>query len=131
LASLIKICFIFLNKTRKSPDFLKNTKNMDKIAIIKTGGKQYKARQGQTLKVEKIEGKEGDKVKFDTLLIAQNDGGELNLGQPSLGEKVEGKIVEQGKDEKVNVVKYKNKTRYKRTIGHKQPFTKVEITSIS
>lgn len=81
--------------------------------------------------MEKIEGKEGDKVKFDTLLIAQNDGGELNLGQPSLGEKVEGKIVEQGKDEKVNVVKYKNKTRYKRTIGHKQPFTKVEITSIS
>lgn len=104
---------------------------MSKIAVITTGGKQYKVKEGQTLKFEKIDKKEGDKVKFDTLLIASTDGEEVNLGKPSLGEKVEGKIVEQGKNKKINVVKYKNKIRYKRNLGHRQPFTKVEITTIA
>ncbi len=103
----------------------------NKIAVIKTGGKQYKVKSDQTIKIEKLDKKEGAKVKFDTLMIASVDGKELNLGKPSLGEKVEGKVVEQGRDKKVTVIKYKNKTRYKRTLGHKQPFTKVEVTSIS
>lgn len=104
---------------------------MSKIAVIKTGGKQYKVKEGQTVKIEKLPEEEGKKVKFETLLVASTDGKEVNIGKPSLGTKVEGKVVEQGKDDKVTVVKYKNKTRYKRTVGHRQPFSKVEITSIS
>jgi len=113
------------------------TKIMTTIAVIKTGGKQYKVKKGQSIKIEKLSAKDGlpaqsgDKVKFDTLLTASSDGKEVNIGKPSLGEKVEGKVVEQGRDKKVMVVKYKNKTRYKRNLGHRQPFTQVEITGIS
>ena len=104
---------------------------MTKIAIIKTGGKQYKVKKGQNIKVEKLSAKDGAKVKFDTLLTASTDGKEVNIGKPSLGDNVEGKIVEQGRAKKVTVVKYKNKIRYKRTLGHKQLFTQVEITGIA
>ena len=104
---------------------------MTTIAVIKTGGKQYKVKKGQSIKIEKLNADEGAKVKFDTLLTASTDGKEVNVGKPSLGEKVEGKVVEHGRDKKVTVVKYKNKTRYKRTLGHRQPFTKVEITGIA
>ncbi len=104
---------------------------MSKIAVIATGGKQYKVKEGQVLKIEKIDKKEGSKIKFDTLMIASIDGKEVNLGKPSLGSKVEGKIIEQGKNKKINVIKYKNKIRYKRNLGHRQPFTKVEITAIA
>ena len=68
---------------------------MTKIAVIKTGGKQYKVKEGQTLKVEKLDKKDGAKVKFETLMIATADAKEVNLGKPSLGKKVEGKVVEQ------------------------------------
>lgn len=104
---------------------------MSKLAVIKTGGKQYKVKVGQILKIEKLEKNEKAKVTFDTLLTAATDGQEVNIGKPSLGKKVEGKIVEHGKSKKVTVVKYKNKTRYLRTKGHRQPYTKVEITSIA
>lgn len=103
---------------------------MSKIAIIKTGGKQYKVKQGQIIKVEKLDVKIGEKVKFDTLMTATIDGAEINIGKPSLGEKVEGKIVEHGRNKKIRVIKYKNKTRYKRNLGHKQLFSKVEIISM-
>ena len=99
-----------------------------KIAIIKTGGKQYKVAQGQNLKIEKINAEVGAVLKFPTLLIAEEEN--VQLGKPSLGEMVEGKIVEQGKGKKVSVVKFKNKIRYKKNVGHRQPFTKVEITKI-
>ncbi|MDD4902472.1 MAG: 50S ribosomal protein L21 [Patescibacteria group bacterium] len=102
---------------------------MAKIAVIKTGGKQYKVTDGQLLNIEKIEKKQGDKVKFETLLIADEKG--LNIGKPSLGEKVEGEVVEQGRHDKISVVKFKNKTRYTRNRGHRQPFTKVKITAIA
>lgn len=102
---------------------------MSKIAIIKTGGKQYKVKEGETLKVEKLELEPGKKVKFDTLLIAEGD--KLELGQPSLGEKVEAEVLETAKGKKVTVVKYKNKIRYKRTIGHRQLFTAVKIAKIA
>jgi large subunit ribosomal protein L21 len=101
---------------------------MSKIAVIKTGGKQYKVTEGQTLSVEKLE-EVGKKIKLDTLLVA--DGDKIEIGQPSLGEKVEAEILENGKDKKVTVVKYKNKTRYKRTIGHRQEFSAIKITKIA
>jgi len=104
---------------------------MSKIAVIKTGGKQYKIKAGDKIKIEKLDEEVGKKVKFNTLMIASEDGKEISLGNPSLGEKVEGKILEQGKDKKVNVVKYKNKTRYLRNKGHRQNYAKVEIDKIS
>ena len=104
---------------------------MAKIAVIKTGGKQYKVEKGQIIKVEKLDVPVGKKVKFDTLMIASGDGQELKLGQPLLKQKVEGKVVEQGKDKKISVIKYKRKTRYLRNKGHRQLYTKVEILSIA
>lgn len=101
-----------------------------KIAVIKTGGKQYKVKEGQALKIEKLNQKTGDKIKFDTLLVSNDDGTELKLGRPSLGEKVEGKVLKHGRNDKIMVVKYKNKTRYKRNLGHRQVFTEVEIAKI-
>lgn len=103
----------------------------NKIAVIKTGGKQYKVSEGQTIKIEKLDNEVGGKIKFPTLLIATDDAKDLQIGQPDLGEKVEGEIVEQGRDKKISVVKYKNKTRYKRTLGHKQCHTKVKINKIA
>ena len=103
----------------------------NRIAVIKTGGKQYKVKPGQIVKVEKIDKKEGAKITFDTLMVSNTDGKDIKLGKPSLGKKVEGKIIEQGKDKKVKVVKYKSKARYLKNKGHRQPFTKVEIISIA
>lgn len=102
---------------------------MAKIAIIKTGGKQYKVKEGQTLKIEKLGLENGGKTKFETLLVADED--KVNIGMPSLGEKVEGEVLETSKGKKVTVVKYKNKTRYLRTVGHRQTYTKVKISKIS
>lgn len=102
---------------------------MSKIAVIKTGGKQYKVSEGDTIKVEKLEAENGTKVKLDTLLII--DGEKLELGEPSLGEKVEAEVLETAKGKKVTVVKYKNKTRYKKTVGHRQKFTALKILKIA
>ncbi len=104
---------------------------MSKIAVIKTGGKQYKVKEGETLRVEKLDKEEGSKVKFDTLLVATADGKEVNIGKPTLGQKVEAEIKKHAKDKKVSVVKYKNKTRYKRNVGHRQPFSEIKIISIA
>jgi len=102
---------------------------MSKIAVIKTGGKQYKVTEGQTLKIEKLEIEDGQTVKFDTLLVA--DDKNIEIGKPSLGEKVEAKVLETGKGKKISVIRYKRKTRYTRNVGHRQPFTKIEITKIA
>jgi len=102
---------------------------MSKIAVVHTGGKQYKVQEGATIKVEKLIAEIGQKVKLDTLLIA--DGDKLELGQPSLGDKVEAEILATGKSPKVTVVKYKNKTRYKKTVGHRQRFTALKILKIA
>ena len=104
---------------------------MSKIAVIKTGGKQYKVKEGDTIKVEKLDKEPKSKVKFDTLLVASTDGKEINLGEPSLGDKVSGTIEKQDKAKKVTVVKYKNKIRYKRTKGHRQPYSLIKIEKIA
>ena len=104
---------------------------MSKIAVIKSGGKQYKVKEGQIVKLEKIDKKEGAKVTFDTLLTATTDAKEISIGKPELSKKTEGKIVEQGKDKKISVIKFKSKTRYLRNKGHRQMFSKVEIKKIA
>ena len=104
---------------------------MSKIAIIKTGGKQYKVKEGDVLKIEKLNKKAGEKIVFETLLIASSDAKEFSLGKPFLDEKAEGKITEEGKNKKVSVIKYKNKTRYLRNKGHRQEYSKIKITKIA
>ena len=103
---------------------------MSKIAIIKTGGKQYKVKEGQTIKVEKIKKEKDETIKLETLLISKDNGDSLSLGQPNLEEQVEAKIIDQGRDKKTRVIKYKNKTRYRRNFGHKQMFTLLKIEKI-
>lgn len=103
---------------------------MSKIAVIKTGGKQYTVKEGQNLKIERLNKPEGDKVKFDTLLVATTDGKEIDLGQPLAKKQVEATVIREDKADKVSVVKYKNKTRYQRNKGHRQYFTEVKISAI-
>lgn len=105
---------------------------MSKIAVIKTGGKQYKVKSKDRLKIEKIKGKVGDKINFnEVLLVADEDGKEIKIGKPKVsGAKVEAKILKQSRAKKLTVIKYKPKVRYRRKIGHRQQFTEVEIEAI-
>lgn len=100
------------------------------IAIIKTGGKQYKVAQGDTILIEKIEGKEDDKVIFDEVLFV-GDEKKIEIGSPLVkGAKVEGKIIEQTRTKKVTGIKHKPKKRQLKKFGHKQQVTKIEIEKI-
>ncbi len=97
------------------------------FAVIKTGGKQYKVAEGETLLIEKLEVETGNEVVFDQVLLT-----DTTIGTPLVsGAKVTAKVIEQGKGKKKIVFKYASKTRYKKKKGHRQPFTKVEILSIT
>lgn len=100
------------------------------LAVIKTGGKQYLVSPGKKIKIEKIKGKEGKEISFkDVLLLEKNK--KLEIGTPIVpGAKVLGKIISQGKNDKVIILKYKSKTRYRVKKGHRQEYTEVEITGI-
>lgn len=102
------------------------------LAIIKTGGKQYKVKEGDKLKIEKLDLNLDDKVSFDEVLLVSNlDGSNLKVGEPTIsGVKVEAKIIRQDRYAKVNTVKYKNKTRFAKTKNHRQSFTEVFIEKI-
>ena len=103
-----------------------------KFAVINTGGKQYKVAEGDVLKVEKISDtiKVGDKVTFDQVLLV-DDGSTTKIGKPTVsGAKVEAEVKEIGRGQKVIIIKYKQKSRYFKKNGHRQPFTKVEIKSV-
>ncbi len=98
-------------------------------AIIATGGKQYRVSEGDVIYIEKIDAQVDSTVSFDVLLMG-NDG-DVKIGTPVVeGVKVEGKIVGQIRGEKIVVYKYKSKKNYRRKQGHRQPYTKVEITKI-
>ena len=98
-------------------------------AIIKTGGKQYKAEPGRFIDVEKLDAEVGSEVTFEALMVA--DGEDVKIGDPVLeGVTVSGKVIAQAKKKKVVVYKYKNKTGYAKKQGHRQPYTRVEITEI-
>jgi large subunit ribosomal protein L21 len=103
-----------------------------KFAVINTGGKQYKVAQGDVLKVEKISDdlKVGDKVVFDQVLLV-DDGSTTKIGAPTVaGAKVEAVLKEIGRNQKITVIKYKQKSRYFKKNGHRQPYSKVEITTV-
>ena len=98
-------------------------------AIIATGGKQYRVSEGDVIYIEKIDAQIDSTVSFDVLLMG-NDG-DVKIGTPVVeGVKVEGKVVGQIRGEKIVVYKYKSKKNYRRKQGHRQPYTKVEITKI-
>ncbi|EKE11346.1 MAG: ribosomal protein L21 [uncultured bacterium] len=100
------------------------------LAIIKTGGKQYKVGVGDKIKIEKIEGEEGAVVAFPEVLFV-GDEKDVKVGAPFVsGAKVEGKIIKTEKGDKVTGVKFKAKKRYKVKFGHRQTMTEVEIMSI-
>lgn len=100
------------------------------LAIIKTGGKQYLVKKGDRIKIEKIKGKEGKEVGFTDVLLIQK-GKKIEIGTPKVkNAKVIGKILKQGKGDKVIIFKYKPKKRYKKKTGHRQPYTEVEIKDI-
>ena len=99
-------------------------------AVIATGGKQYKVREGEILRIEKIPGEIGADVSFDKILMF-SDGENVKIGQPVLEDvAVNGRIVSQGKAKKIIVFKYKRRKRYRRKQGHRQQFTAVQIDNI-
>ena len=100
-------------------------------AIIESCGKQYKVAEGDVVFFEKLDAEEGKKVEFDNVILV-SDGKKVQVGNPYVkGIKVEGKVVAHGKAKKIIVFKMKPKANYRRTYGHRQPYTKVEITSIN
>jgi|SRR3989339_655026 len=101
------------------------------IAVIKTGGKQYKVKEGEVIKIEKIAKEPGEILEFEVLMVGDEEGKDVKIGTPFLSDvKVTGKVLEHGKDKKVLVTKYKPKVRYTRNVGHRQFYTKVEIQKI-
>ena len=100
------------------------------FAIVYTGGKQYKVSPGMKVKVEKLEGKEGDNVTLDKVILLSKDDVTAEIGKPYLKTEVKAKIVKQARTDKVRVFKMKSKKNYQRTKGHRQYFTELEIVSL-
>lgn len=100
-------------------------------AVIETGGKQYKVSEGDVIFVEKLGAEEGANVTIDKVLIVGNDD-KVTVGTPAVeGASVEAKVLKNGKAKKIYVFKMKRKKNYRRKIGHRQPYTKLEITKIN
>ena len=98
-------------------------------AIIKTGGKQYRVQENDVLKVEKLNAAVGETVTFDEVVAVGGD--KLQVGTPFVeGCAVQAEVLEQGKNEKVIIFKYKAKKDYRRKNGHRQPYTLVKVTGI-
>ncbi len=117
-------------KAVKAPKAPKQPKS-GVFAVIATGGKQYKVSEGELLKIEKMIGeyKEGDTITFDNVLLLED--GATKIGTPYIsGAKVTATLEDIGRAQKVTVIKYKQKSRYYKKNGHRQPFFQVKITSI-
>ncbi len=100
------------------------------FAIIETGGKQYKVNEGDIVFIEKLDVTEGESVTFDRVLVLSAAEG-LKVGTPVVeGAKVTASVLKNGKGKKIHVMTYKPKKNEKRHIGHRQPYTKVQITAI-
>lgn len=102
------------------------------FAVIETGGKQYRVAVGDVITIEKLDGdfKEGDKISFDKVLLL-DDGATTTVGAPYIeGAKVQALFEAEGKARKINVLRFRAKSRYTRRYGHRQPFAKVKISSL-
>jgi large subunit ribosomal protein L21 len=99
-------------------------------AVFRTGGKQYRASEGERVRVERLDAAVGDSVEFDEILLVGN-GADIKVGAPLIkGGKVAGKVTAQGRADKITIIKFRRRKHYKRQGGHRQSFTEVEITSI-
>lgn len=100
-------------------------------AVIKTGGKQYKVAEGDVLRVEKLNGAEGDAIELDQVLLI-DDGADVKVGAPTVpGAKVSATIKSQGRGDKIRVIKFKRRKDYLRTQGHRQWYTELTIGAIA
>jgi large subunit ribosomal protein L21 len=98
-------------------------------AVIRTGGKQYRVAEGETIQVETLSGNPGDKISFDQVLLVSGDA--VQLGKPTVaGAAVEGEIVGHGRGEKLTVFKFRRRKRSRKKAGHRQNFTSVKITGV-
>lgn len=101
------------------------------FAIVRTGGKQYVVKEGDAVRVEKVEAAEGVKHNLDVLLVSDEEAKSVHVGTPLVsGATVSATVVKHGRADKVSVIKYKPKVRYKRNVGHRQPYTILKIESI-
>lgn len=101
------------------------------IAVVKIGGHQAIVKTGEILRVDKIDAEVGKKVKFEVLLLSDEDGKNCTIGAPLVdGQSVEAKVLSHGRGEKIRVYKMNPRKRYRRTIGHRQDYTEIEITSV-
>ncbi|MYL24946.1 50S ribosomal protein L21 [Vreelandella massiliensis] len=101
------------------------------FAVIKSGGKQYRVQEGQTLKLEKIEVATGETIEFDEVLLVGNDD-DVTVGAPLVeGAKVSAEIVNHGRGDKVTIIKFRRRKHSMKRQGHRQWFTEVKITGIS
>lgn len=119
-------------KKKATPKAKKADSKEGVFAVIATGGKQYKVSQGDSISIEKMKGdyKEGDVINFDSVLLVDS-GGTTTIGDPMVkGASVQGVITKIGRAPKVTVIKYKQKSRYFKKNGHRQPFFKVSISAI-
>ena len=108
-----------------------STDPSDVYAVIRSGGKQYRVSPGQRVKLERLDGDAGDAIRFDDVLLVSGDGA-VAVGTPTVeSATVSGEIVEQGRGRKINVFKYKSKTRYRRLHGHRQLHTAVLVNEVS
>lgn len=105
-------------------------KKVSMYAVIETGGKQYRVTPGQSIKVDTLAGDVGSDVEFDRVLAISNEANELILGDALRSARVRATIAEHGRGDKVIVFKFKRKKQYKRTIGHRQNFTRVQVQEI-
>ncbi len=100
-------------------------------AVIVTGGKQYRVEEGETLRIEKLVAEDGANVDFDRVLMIA-DGDDIKVGTPELqGARVSATVTDQGRGEKIRVVKFKRRKNYLRTQGHRQDYTEIKVTAIA
>ena len=99
-------------------------------AVIQTGGKQYRVAPGDTIRIERVEGKVGEKVNFGSVLADHTDDKKIFLGADAGKATVTGKIVEQGRGKKLTVLKFKKTNQYKIQRGHRQNYTAVQVSDI-
>lgn len=116
---------------RLESETLKEGENIKMIAIIETGGKQYRVNEGDIIYVEKMNVEEGTDIKFDTVIAVFEDE-KVKLGAPYVkGVDVTGKVLKNGKNKKVVIFKYKAKKNYRKKAGHRQPYTKIQINTVA
>lgn len=101
-------------------------------AVVRSGGKQYKVKEGQSFSVELLEVQPGEVVKLDQVLLVEDDSGEVHIGKPFLNSaEVTAQVVEHARDKKIRIIKMRRRKHYRRTQGHRQHYTELKIEKIA